>query len=105
MVRVRDLSVEQFVVSLCLNTALSLLGILIFSIWRRKQRDFFAPRATPTDDLFGDDSNQSQFVNEDNTAAKSLAPTWNNSLFGWIWDTIKCVFFLCCCGGTRESRC
>lgn len=89
MVRVRDLSVEQFVVSLCLNTALSLLGILIFSIWRRKQRDFFAPRATPTDDLFNDDSNQSQFVNEDNTAAKSLAPTWNNSLFGWIWDTIK----------------
>jgi hypothetical protein len=95
MVRVRDLSVEQFVVSFCLNLALSLIGILIFSIWRRKQRDFFAPRAAPADDLFNDDTSghfQSQFLNEDdssNNAAKALAPAWNNSLFGWIWDTIK----------------
>lgn len=79
MVRVRDTSVEQFVVALALNTALCILGILIFSLWRRKQRAFFAPRAAPADYEVMDRA-------EDN---KSLAPIWNDGLFSWIWDTIK----------------
>jgi hypothetical protein len=80
MVRVRELSVEQFVVAFCVNAALSILGILIFSFWRRKQRDFFAPRATLTDEL-------SEEPHHEDT--KSLTPVWKDGLFTWIWDTIR----------------